>query len=454
MNTSRRHLLVVGAGYVGLVTAVGLAQLGHTIHLIEKRRDRLDALREGRVPIHETGLPEALSEVIAAGRLTVGSTIEQPIDDRFDAFDAALVCVGTPIGADGRSDLSQLQSALLELAPALPDGAPLVIRSTLPPGSTTLAVEWADVPTSRIFTNPEFLRQGTALADFRNPTRIVIGRFPDADPASQDLVMSVYDGIEAPRLVVDVSSAELIKNGANAFLALKLSFANEIASLSEEYGADVEDVLAGITLDPRIGPQYMRPSFGFGGSCLPKELQALATAGAVRGLSMHVTIAASDANAAQQARFADRISTVLGGLEGRTIGLLGLAFKAGTDDVRDSPALAVAARLLAAGATVQAYDPEASSNAARELPGLVIAESPAEALRGADAAVIGTEWPEFQALDWGYLKELLARPIVIDGRRIYHAPRLRALGLRYEAIGSAADTTFAEPIPGEVAAVE
>jgi UDPglucose 6-dehydrogenase len=448
MNTSRRHLVVVGAGYVGLVTAVGLAQLGHTIHLVEKRRDRLDALREGNVPIHEAGLPEALTEVIAAGRLTVGSAID-------GAFDAALVCVGTPIGADGRSDLSQLQAALTELAPALPDGAPLVVRSTLPPGSTTLAVEWADLPTSRIFTNPEFLRQGTALADFRNPTRIVIGRFADADPVAQDVVLSLYDGIGAPRLVVDVSSAELIKNGANAFLALKLSFANEIASLSEEYGADIEDVLAGITLDPRIGSQYMRPSFGFGGSCLPKELQALAAAGSARGLSMHVTIAASDANAAQQLRFTERISRVLNGLDGRTIGLLGLAFKAGTDDVRDSPALAVAGRLLAAGATVQAYDPQASANAARELPGLVIAESPAEALRGADAAVIGTEWPEFKALDWSYLKELLARPIVIDGRRIFDASTLRGLGLRYEAIGSPQDgSTAGEPIRGEVAAVE
>ena len=445
MNTSSRRLVVVGAGYVGLVTAVGLAQLGHTIHLVEKRRDRLDALREGRVPIHEAGLPEALREILDAGRLTVSATVD-------GVFDAALVCVGTPIGADGRSDLSQLQSALAELAPVLPDGAPLVIRSTLPPGSTTLAVEWSDVPTSRIFTNPEFLRQGTALADFRSPTRIVIGRFGDADPAAQALVMGLYDGIEAPRLVVDVASAELIKNGANAFLALKLSFANEIASLSEEYGADVEDVLAGITLDPRIGSQYMRPSFGFGGSCLPKELQALAAAGAARGLSMHVTIAASDANASQQARFAERIARVVGGLEGRVIGLLGLAFKAGTDDVRDSPAVAVAARLLAGGATVQAYDPQASANAARELPDLVIADSPAEALRGADAAVIGTEWPEFGDLDWAYLRTLLARPIVIDGRRVYDAAAVRALGIRYEAIGSAPDTTGAEPIAGEVAA--
>ena len=183
--------------------------------------------------------------------------------------DVALVCVGTPIGPDGRSDLSQLHGALSTLDPVLDGRTPLVIRSTLPPGSTRLAVEWSGVPSSRVFTNPEFLRQGTALADFRSPTRIVIGRFPDADQDSQARVEALFSEIRAPRLVVDVAAAELIKNGANAFLALKLSFTNEIASLAEEYGADVDEVLAGMALDPRIGSQYMRPSFGFGGSsCL------------------------------------------------------------------------------------------------------------------------------------------------------------------------------------------
>ena len=436
-----RHLVVIGAGYVGLVTAVGLGRLGHNVHLVERRADRLDALRAGRVPIHEAGLQEAFESLVAADRLSVG--------DRLDGrFDAALVCVGTPIGADGRSDLSQLRTALAELTPALSDGSPLVIRSTLPPGSTTLAVEWADLSTSRIFTNPEFLRQGTALADFESPTRIVIGRFADADPEALDLVVGLYDGVDAPRLVVDVASAELIKNGANAFLALKLSFTNEIASLAEEYGADVDDVLAGITLDPRIGSQYMRPSFGFGGSCLPKELQALAAAGAARGLSMHVTIAASDANTAQQARVADRVAEAVGGVEGRTIALLGLAFKAGTDDVRDSPALAVAARLLEEGARVCAYDPQASANALRVLPALQIAETALDALTGADAAVIGTEWPEFAAVDWSIARSRLARPIVVDGRRLLDPAELRTLGYRYEAIGNPrADGVAGAPPP-------
>ena len=423
------RIAVVGAGYVGLVTAAGLARLGHQVHLSETRPDRLDALRAGRIPIYEAGLPEAFAEALAAGRLTV--------DDRPPA-DAglAMVCVGTPIGDDGLSDLTQLQSALSDLDALLERGIPLVIRSTLPPGSTHRVVEWTGVPAARILTNPEFLRQGTALHDFLHPTRIVIGHFPEAAEETIERVRSLYANLDAPILIVDVAAAELIKNGANAFLALKLSFVNEIAALCEEYGTDVDDVLAGITLDPRIGSQYMRPSFGFGGSCLPKELQALATAGRNRGLRMHVTQAASDANVAQQARFAARILAQLDGTEGRTVALLGLAFKAGTDDVRDSPAIGVARILLDQGVRVVGYDPEAADNAARELPGLAIAASPEAALAGADAVVITTEWPQFREIDWGAARQALRRPIVIDGRRLLDRPTVEAAGLRYVAVGT------------------
>ena len=430
-----RRVVVIGAGYVGLVTAAGLAELGHRVHLVEIRPDRLELLREGRSPIFEAGLDESLAAMIAAGRLTAS---DRPGPG--DEIDVAMVCVGTPILADGRSDLSQLETALKGLGPILGPAVPLVIRSTVPPGSARLAIEWSGVPSSRVFTNPEFLRQGTALADFRQPSRIVIGCFDDADPAALQRLESLYAGIDAPRLVVDVGASELIKNGANAFLALKLSFVNEIASLSEEYGTDVDQVLTGISLDPRIGSQYMRPSFGFGGSCLPKELQALAAAGSARGLSMHVTRAASEANAAQQRRFADRIETLLGGLGGRRIGLLGLAFKAGTDDVRDSPALILADSLLSAGAEVRAHDPRAAANARHVLPNLVVTATPEDALDGADAAVIGTEWPEYRDLDWAAIHGRLAQPLVVDGRRLLDAAKLQALGYRYETVGTAATT--------------
>ncbi len=273
------------------------------------------------------------------------------------------------------------------------------------------------------------------MADFGAPTRIVIGRFPGADPAALAAVLALYDGVEAPRLVVDVEAAEIIKNGANAFLALKLSFTNEIASLCEEAGADVDDVMAGIGADPRIGRTYMHPSFGFGGSCLPKELTTLARAGHDRGLPMHVTTAASAANLAAQDRFATRVADAAGGLGGRTIGLLGLAFKAGTDDIRDSPAIRLAERLIAGGATVRGYDPAAGPNAAARVAGLDVVDDAASAVVGADVVVVATEWPVFRDLPWLDWAAAGVRPLVVDGRRLLDADALRDAGFRVVQLG-------------------
>ncbi|MEA2621080.1 MAG: UDPglucose 6-dehydrogenase, partial [Chloroflexota bacterium] len=254
MSLRHRSVTVVGAGYVGLVTAVGLARLGHDVHLVETGPVRLQALRDGRIPIHEEGLQDAFDAAVADGRLTV--TDAMPADAGI-----TLVCVGTPIGDDGTSDLRQLDAAMSALRGRIGPDDILVIRSTLPVGGTRPTVEAAGLSTARVFSNPEFLRQGTAVADFAHPSRIVVGRFPDADPLALEAVLALYESIDAPRLVVDVEAAEIIKNGANAFLALKLSFTNEIASLCEEAGADVDEVLAGIGADPRIGRTYMHPSF-------------------------------------------------------------------------------------------------------------------------------------------------------------------------------------------------
>jgi UDPglucose 6-dehydrogenase len=428
MSESAGRVIVIGAGYVGLVTAVGLAGLGRNVRLVETRPDRLEALRGGRSPIHEPGLQDGLAAALGSGRLTVADAAD-------DQRGIVLVCVGTPIGDDGRSDLSQLRSALQGLADQPDGGAIVVIRSTLPIGGTRLAAEWSGVPTSRLFSNPEFLRQGSAVADFVRPSRIVIGRFADADPDALAEVEALYVGIEAQRCIVDVAAAEIVKNGANAFLALKLSFVNEISALSEETGADVDEVLAGITSDPRIGASYMRPSFGFGGSCLPKELMTLAVAGRDVGLPMHVTTAAAAANHAQQARFARRIEERLGGLTGRTIGLLGLAYKADTDDVRESPALRLAAYLLAGGAVVRAYDPAAGTNAMREVPRLVVVPSARDVFAGADAVIVGTEWPEFRAVPFEEMRSSMTRPLVFDGRRLLDAPALRAAGYDVVVLG-------------------
>jgi UDPglucose 6-dehydrogenase len=423
------HVSVVGAGYVGLATAIGLASKGHAIDLVEVRKDRLDALRAGELPIHEPGMDAAFA--VPATRARVNPVAQIPPG----ASDVILVCVGTPVRENGRSDLGQLQSALEASRPLVQAGVPIVIRSTLPAGSNDQVVRWAGGDPARIFTNPEFLAQGRALEDFLTPSRVVIGTFPQPDKKSLEIVTALLRSEGRPLLVVSVAEADLIKNGANAYLALKLSYANELAVLCEELGADVTTVIAGIGLDPRLGSKYMQPGFGFGGSCLPKDLRSITNAGRDLGLEMHVTSAASEANESHQRRFARRIVAALPPGSKR-VAMLGLAFKAGTDDVRSSPALQVSELLITRGLEVVGYDPHASRNAAAALPGLLLAATAEEALRGAGAAVIGTEWPEFRHLDWAALASTMAAPVVIDGRRLLDGQAMRALGFRYQAVGA------------------
>jgi UDPglucose 6-dehydrogenase len=349
--------------------------------------------------------------------------------------DLLLVCVGTPVGENGRSDLRQLESALTACRPLARSGVPIVIRSTLPAGSSEQIVQWSGGDRSKIFSNPEFLRQGTAFEDFLSPTRVVIGTFPAPDPEALALVKDTLAGDDAPLLVVTVAEADLIKNGANAFLALKLSFANELAMLCEELDADVLRVIDGIGLDPRIGRNYMEPSFGFGGSCLPKDLRSLTNVGRDLGVEMHVTSAASEANEASMRSFARRILRALPTGCDR-VAILGLAFKAGTDDVRSSPALRVAELLIGRGISVTAYDPFAAQNAVAELPRLHVVPSAEEAVENAGVVVIATEWPEFRELDWAALGKRMCVRTVIDGRRLLDPAGMAALGFRYEAVGA------------------
>jgi len=422
-------MTVVGGGYVGLVTAVGMASVGHDVTLIETSPERLAQLQAGRIPIHEAGLQAAFSEVIGNGRIrVVGRHDDGPVG-------LVMVCVGTPIDDLGQADLSQMESALSAIRPHVTSSTVLVIRSTLPVGSTGSVREWSGIGTDRTFTNPEFLRQGTAFEDFLHPSRVVIGAFPDADPDARAVVLEAFEPIPGPRLLVTVAEAELIKNAANGFLGLRLSYVNELAALCEEYGADVGAVLEGVCLDPRIGRAYMRPSFGFGGSCLPKELRTMANAGRVRGLAMHVTTAASDANMALQRRFADRIEAALSGVRGRRIAILGLAFKADTDDIRASPAVAIARRFLELGAEVVAYDPAAGPNALGAIPELHVVGDPYAALHGADACVIATEWPVFRDLDWRRARDLMAGRLIADGRRLLDEREIIDLGFEYLAVG-------------------
>lgn len=379
------------------------------------------------MPIAEPGLAEAFDT--ARDRITIAEALaesEQP--------DLVFVCVGTPIADDGEPDLSQLQVASERLR-SWPD-AHVSVRSTLPPGTS------AHLPGflgrdggARLSTNPEFLRQGSAMEDYAHPTRIVIGRFPDTSPEHLQVLGEAYAVISAPRLEVSVAAAELIKNAANGFLALKLSFVNEIATLAEEYGVDVDEILEGIALDPRIGSAYMRPGMGFGGSCLPKELQVLASAGRRQGLPMHVARAAAQVNGEQQDRFVRHVLNALS-LPSSRVGILGLSFKAFTDDLRGSPATYVARRLIQAGHRVAAFDPVVPANRAMEaVPGIEVVDTALDVFRRSDAVVIATEWPEFLEIDLKKARGLVRQPLLFDGRNLLNAKRAVAAGFEYRGVG-------------------
>ena len=311
---------VVGAGYAGIATAVGLAEQGRDIVLVEQDPGRLAALEDGRIPFHEPGLPEAYATQHAVGRIVPGAEIPE------DGLDLIVICVGTPLDDTGSTDVSQVERALAQAVPAMAAGAVRVIRSTLPVGSAARIAKAPGVVPERLFVAPEFLRQGSALDDVRRPTRVVVGTIGEhPDPDALARVTGALARPDAPLLVMRAEEAALVKNASNVFLALRLTFANEVAGLAEDLGVDVGPVLEGIGPDPRIGRTYMRPSYGFGGSCLPKEVRSMSTAGLDRGLPMHLAGAISDANADSQRRFARRIADAVGGLAGKRIALLGLA---------------------------------------------------------------------------------------------------------------------------------
>jgi UDPglucose 6-dehydrogenase len=427
------NIAVVGGGYVGVVAAACLAKLGHRVALLEVRAERVGAMRAGVVPFYEPGLQRLLGAGIAAGRIQATDDAGYALSGR----DAILVCVGTPLDEDGGADLTQLQSACAAIADHAP-GTAVVIRSTLPLGTSASLAAWlrrTDLRT--VVTNPEFLREGTAIADFLAPTRIVIGTRDGQRTRATQLVERLYDGLDAPIIVTDYASADMIKNAANAFLATKLSFINEIADLCEAYGADIERVVEGIGLDPRIGPSYLRPGIGFGGSCLPKELSNLMRLGRRKRLPVHLLQAASHDNGGRARRIVARIDTMVDGLPGRRAALLGLSFKPGTDDLRYSPAVALAETLLARGAHVVAHDPVVPIEHTGHLSGLERAADVAEACRGADVIVLATDWPEYGALDWRRLAGLVARPLLFDGRNALNATSLRQVGWEVVRIGQA-----------------
>ena len=418
---------VVGAGYVGLTTAACLSRLGHRVICADIDEARVSGLQRGKIPIHEPGLAELVRAGLDADRLSFvrGSAAAAA------RADFVFLCVPTPAGARGGTDLSYLEAAASEIGPSLAPGAVVVNKSTAPAGTTGILQHALGRTDVAVTSNPEFLRQGSAVHDFLNPDRIVVGA---ADASVAERVAGLYSGLGAPVLITDPASAETMKYAANAFLATKLSFTNAVAALCEAVGADVNDVLAGMGYDPRIGRDYLRPGPGWGGSCLPKDTRALIDAADAAGYDFALLRSVVAANDAQFARIVDKVACQVT-LDGARIALLGLAFKAGTDDTRDSPALEIARRLTAAGAVVHAYDPAVPASAVTEAIGIVVMGDAYEACQDAAALVVATEWDEFRQLDFDRIAQVMAQPYVVDARNVLDPAALERLGFTYSGLG-------------------
>jgi UDPglucose 6-dehydrogenase len=420
-----RTVGVFGAGWVGLVTGGCFAELGHRVIVRDVVPNRIAALQAGRLPFHEPELPE----VLARNRDRITYTLDAR--ELADA-DALFVCVQTPPTYSGDADLSFVWSALDDL-PRSERRQVLVMKSTVPVGTgekVRAALEARGLENVGYVSNPEFLSEGRAVHDFLEPDRIVVGSFSEDDGVA---VEALYGGIAAPVVRTDVASAEMIKLAANAFLMTRISFINEIANVCEAVGADVVEVAKGVGLDHRLGPHFLRAGIGYGGSCFPKDSLALKQLASNSGYHFQLLAAVIEVNELQKRRVIQKLQKHLGRLRGKKVALLGLAFKAGTDDMREAPSLVLASRLLAEGAEVRAWDPVARPG--ELMKGAVLCESVLEAVSGADAAVIVTEWDELRGLVSPEIRDAMARPLIIDGRNLLDPAETRRAGFAYEGVG-------------------
>jgi UDPglucose 6-dehydrogenase len=425
------RVAVIGTGYVGLTTGCCLASLGHRVVCVDVDDHKIAMLRSGRVPIYEQGLGRLLAEGTSAARLSFVNDGRTAVGDAEFVF----LCVQTPQGVDGAADLSYVEQASAEIGPHLALGSVVVTKSTVPVGSTRVverALGRADVA---VVSNPEFLREGQAVHDWLHPDRIVIGA---DDHAAAIRVAGLYEAIAAPLIVTDPASAETIKYACNAFLATKVSFINAIANLCQLLGADVRDVILGMGYDKRIGFEFLRPGPGWGGSCFPKDSQALVRIAEDHGYDFGLLRGVIAVNEEQFDQVVDRVVRLAGpDLDGVALGVWGLTFKAGTDDLRESPALAVIRRLIDRGARVRAYDPTVRGALPGPLAGLavVVCEDPYAACEGARALVVLTEWDEFKWLDFRKVGGLMAHPAIVDGRNLLDPAPLKRWGFDYEGMG-------------------
>ena len=412
-------IAVIGTGYVGLTTSIGMASLGHDVIGFDIDSVKVEMLKAGKLPIHEPGLDVILSDVLRSGKLQATSDLSLAVSDA----DFIFTCVPTPQDEDGAADLSYVISASIAMKDFLKPGAVVITKSTVPVGSAQRvesAIGRSDID---VASNPEFLREGAAVYDFNYPDRVVVGA--RSNEVAQR-VMDLYSKIDCPKVITTQPAAELIKYASNSFLAIKLSFVNDVAALCEAAGADPRDVMRGMGLDTRIGDRFLEPGPGWGGSCFPKDTRALASIADSFGIQMPLINAAIASNETAHKRVADQVMNMLGGsLVGKTIAVLGLTFKANTDDTRESPAIAVIERLVGRGGKVVAYDPMVSDY---ELAGLSLADSAVTASSGSDALVVLTEWPEFRSIDSAEILKAMSGNVVVDTRNVLDLDMWQASG--------------------------
>ncbi len=436
-----KNICVIGVGYVGLVTGACLADLGNHVVCLNRNQQKSDDLKKGILPIYEPGLEEIVRRNYEAGRLDFTTSY----DEAMQGAEFVFIAVGTPSGDSGEADLAHVEAAATDVARRIEQPIIIVNKSTVPIGTGDWVADIvrAAMPDPSIpfwvVSNPEFLREGSGVYDCMNPDRVVLG---STNREAAERVAELYYPLHAETIITDLRTAEMIKYASNAFLATKISFINEIANICEALGADVKEVARGMGTDSRISPQFLGAGIGWGGSCFPKDVKALAHMAATHGTHPQMLRAVMEINYDQRKRFVTKLRHILGGFRGKTVGVLGLSFKPNTDDMRDAPSTEIIHLLLYEGAQVRAYDPEAMENARRILgDSITYCQDPYEVAEGADALMLVAEWNEFKQLDMKRVKELMRQPVLMDGRNIYDPQRMRALGFTYRGMGRGYDAT-------------
>jgi len=432
-----KNICVIGVGYVGLVTGACLADLGNRVVCVNRSKEKSDNLKKGILPIYEPGLEEIVRRNYEAKRLEFTTSYDEGLHEAEFVF----IAVGTPSGSEGEADLSHVTQTAAEIAKRLVRPVVIVNKSTVPIGTG----DWvADIINEHkvndvefaVVSNPEFLREGSAIYDFMNPDRIVLG---STNRQAAQKLAELYTPLQTTTIITDLRTAEMIKYASNCFLATKISFINEMANICEALGADVLEVARGMGSDKRIGPAFLGAGLGWGGSCFPKDVKALAHIAATHGSHPQMLRAVMEINYDQRKRVIQKLREILGTYRGKVIGLLGLSFKPNTDDMRDAPAIELVHMLESEGAKVRAYDPVAMNNAKRILPSIVYCDSPYAVAEGADALILVSEWNEFKQLDMQRIARSMRRPVLFDGRNIYDPEKMRALGFDYRGIGRGYD---------------